>query len=913
MGLQMQLRCNYTHPSGRALSAACFFFSVPALLSAAECVAGTVAVKRTGEPLSFATASITAGDRSAIVRADENGRFGVRDVSGVVALSVRAPGFQTEMIENVKADCAAPPQLRIELEIAPVAETVTVEERAAVVRTDAPEISQTISTRQVQELPSNGRNWTRLALLDPHVRNTAGLGSDGSSGARLSINASSFRHTSHSLDGNSNYDAVFANAPQQSVSLSAVREVKVLTNQYSAEFGGTSSGILVTATKTGTDQLHGELFGYLRPSGPQAAPPVSPYRVPNQRWQAGAAAGGPIRTGRTHVFGTYEKIGQERGSYISSPKPDMFVGRFDEYYALARLDQRWNDRHSSSFRLNGNHGENNNMNDRIGGFTQPSAAQRNLSQAVGAQAAHTSLIGNLYNEVRASYSNYIPSASGALFPQVAINRPNYAVEGGSSSSWVRAQNVQISDTLALAAAGHNVRIGGDYVRLFVKDFSYTPFGEYRFAAGAPTPGQKPQTYIQTFGAALLRYGQSIATAFVQDDWRVRSRLTLNLGLRYERQSLTTDRTNFAPRVGLAWDVTGTGSTTVRAGAGLFYDHYYLYITRRFYLQGVSSPTSTYSIPFGTPGFPEFPNSLTEPPVGVSAGKRDIYLPADKLRNPYALQYSLGIQQRVGEWVFAVDGMHQHTLRQMRANDINHPLPFIRTQAGQRRSGAAADATRPFQTWQGVPVRNITVVENSGSSLYDALDFGVIRRMARRYQFEAHYVYSSSATYAMFFGEPNTGIPSEWNDTGRGERGPSDFHQRHRLVANGLVDLPWKSQLSLVTTVASGLPVNPLTGVDNNGDTYSFDRPPGLGRNSYRAPSQSGVDVSFAKRWTSPRERFGLEFRAEAFNVFNHHNVIKVNSVWGDAAQPAATFLAPIPGVANIDPARQFQAALRLIF
>jgi hypothetical protein len=128
-----------------------------------------------------------------------------------------------------------------------------------------------------------------------------------------------------------------------------------------------------------------------------------------------------------------------------------------------------------------------------------------------------------------------------------------------------------------------------------------------------------------------------------------------------------------------------------------------------------------------------------------------------------------------------------------------------------------------------------------------------------------------------------------------------------------VDLPWKSQVSLVATLASGLPVNPLTGADNNGDTYSFDRPVGLGRNAYRTPAQAGVDVSFAKRWTAPRERFTIEFRAEGFNVLNHNNAIRVNSVWGDSLTPNATFLAPIAGVSNIDPARQFQAALRLIF
>ena len=89
-------------------------------------------------------------------------------------------------------------------------------------------------------------------------------------------------------------------------------------------------------------------------------------------------------------------------------------------------------------------------------------------------------------------------------------------------------------------------------------------------------------------------------------------------------------------------------------------------------------------------------------------------------NPYSLQYSLAVERQLGNgFVLTVDGLHSHVLRQMRVNDINRPAPLIRTAAGQVRSAAAADATRPYTSFLGIPARLIAVIENSNSSIYDA--------------------------------------------------------------------------------------------------------------------------------------------------------------------------------------------------
>ena len=166
---------------------------------------------------------------------------------------------------------------------------------------------------------------------------------------------------------------------------------------------------------------------------------------------------------------------------------------------------------------------------------------------------------------------------------------------------------------------------------------------------------------------------------------------------------------------------------------------------------------------------------------------------------------------------------------------------------------------------------------------------------------------------MFFADYNSGIPSEWwsnwNDL---ERGPSDFYQRHRFIADAVLRGPYKTTLSVVGNFGSGLPVNPLTGQDDNGDGYRSDRPVGLSRNSFHTPAQKTVDLAVAKQFTV-RDRLLAETRVEALNVLNSKNFINVNNNYGGGATPSSSFLTPLPGIANTDPSRQLQFVVRLMF
>src|SRR5690606_12645678 len=154
-------------------------------------------------------------------------------------------------------------------------DTIDVTDSSPGLTRDSAELSTVVDARALHDLPTNGRNLARFALLDARGRNPSGLGGDSFAQNRLSINANTFRDTQHRLDGDTNYDTLFNNAPLQRVPLTAVREFRVLTNQFNAEHGSTAAGLTITTTKSGTDEWHGEAFFLGRPSGIQARPPLA--------------------------------------------------------------------------------------------------------------------------------------------------------------------------------------------------------------------------------------------------------------------------------------------------------------------------------------------------------------------------------------------------------------------------------------------------------------------------------------------------------------------------------------------------------------------------------------------------------------------------------------------------------------
>lgn len=853
---------------------------------------------------------ITAGGSTLVASSNTEGDFIVTGLQSgqQYTVVIRALGFET-----MKRDGVMPGEtpVALTLKVDPLQQDITVFAEDEQLKT-TPDIALTLSPRSLTQLPSVARNLSQFALLDPRARNTVGSGSDGRQATRLTLNNQSFRFTQYLLDGSTNFDFIFSNGPQQNVSLSAVGEFKLLTNQFPAQYGRASGGIVLVSTKAGSDDFHGEAFFFGRPSGIQAAPPVSTFHVPNSKLQWGSTVGGPIKRGKTNFLLSYEQLHQERGAFIQSPTATFFTGKQDSWFGLARIDHKWNDHQFTTLRLNGDFLTTNNLNDIVGGFVQSSAGRTDIQQSASAQVTQRSLFANWLNDFRFSYANALPVWYTPFNSSISIVRPSYSTTGGSAIEHVRTNTWQVTDTLARTWRSHTFTLGGDYIKVYTNHHLInSQYGTYTFAAGAPTVGQQPLRYVVSVGGSSMKYGQDLMAAYLQDDWKVTSRLTANLGLRYDFQSNANGRANFQPRLGLSWDPFGQGKTIVRAGAGLFYDQLYGQLQRNAINQGPDSTSATYTIT--NPSYP------TPPVISGTSDRRDLYLLSPTLNNPYTMQVSVGIEQQLpAKFVLQIDGAFLASRHQLTLVNLNAPTPFIRTAANPNatRSTTVANATRPYLTYTRsngttIPVANVEQVTNGANARNPSLEIQVSRHFGNHFQIQTAYLYSSNITNAFFTGALGSGTPNVWNVTA-GENAPSNYYQRNRFIASGIVDLPFAFRLTGTTVAASGMPINPVTGVDNDGDGIAADRPFGLSRNSFTGPKQAQTDFALARTFHVYRH-MNLETRAEVSNVLNHSNFVTLTSTYGNTTTPGSSFMKPQAGVQNSDPARQIQFATRILF
>jgi hypothetical protein len=412
--------------------------------------------------------------------------------------------------------------------------------------------------------------------------------------------------------------------------------------------------------------------------------------------------------------------------------------------------------------------------------------------------------------------------------------------------------------------------------------------------------------------------------FLQDDWRLAPRMTLNAGVRYEyntppydadnrmrifdldtrqlqqvgsgglsRSGLHADRNNIAPRLGLSWDVGGNGATVLRGGYGIFYDSGTLIENSALYF---NPPEFTLQLFF--PGAQ--PLRLDNPfPAGRGFSPRATVNTLDpRARTAYTQQGSLAFEQNFGGTSAAVRYVTSHGDNLVRKRNLNQPPP----------GPGPIDARRPIPGFA-----DILLVESSASSSYHALQMSVVRRPTHRLSLRGAYTLSKSMDDASAFlatdGDDNTpqdsrNLAAEW--------GPSDYDVRHRLVVSGMIDLtdfggwaPLRNwQIGAVLAAQSGRPFTPRVSFDNSntgnvgGGTFAYDRPlvvttvpagvrsvsyggrtfviapqysyGNAGRNSLTGPSSVTLDLMAARRIRIGLRR-ALTLRLEAFNALNRRN------------------------------------------
>ncbi|HEY0428248.1 MAG TPA: TonB-dependent receptor [Pyrinomonadaceae bacterium] len=819
------------------------------------------------------------------------------------------------------------------------------------VQSDSAELGTRLDLQKIDNTPVLGRKLTNLVQLNSSVRPARGTGDLFLNNFLFVVNGSGRRQTTFSLDGSTGNDdwgrqTIFTNLP-----FSTIQEFTVLSNPVSAEFGRTAGNVVNIVTKSGTNDFSADLLFMARPSGLQARLPLANRRTRDELFQLSGVFSGPIIKDRTHFLVGAEGNWQRRDTVITSVlAPGTFGGEYKQGMFFARVDHQINEYNTLTTRFNLERFTDTNPADAVGGNNLPSAARTFERDTYAAQISLTTLISSkIVNEGRLQFqlgspiTKFTPANVSTQFI-----RP-ISTEGESRAAFLQDHQFQFADTLSLIFGKQAVKIGGDLEYSSSggngQEFGSGFFlGQFRFTNARSANPAIPTSaltiadaasFTQSFGNANYNVSQWLWSLFVQDDWRARQDLTLNLGLRYERQTFTDDTDNLAPRIGFAYNFLGDNKTVVRGSYGIYYSQLRANLGAQFSLGG---PTGVFTFT-ATPGQLGFPTSLTALPTfpaGASLPARDIVIRPgraafynqffdtsklrgypDKLLNPMTQQGTIGVERSLGgDFFLKIDYVRARTADIDRLLDLNAPslfIPFV-TLATATRSVAAANATRPI-----VPVANgyrrIQVVVNEGVSVYNGLQINLEKRFSRKFSFLASYTLSKTINTV----EPDAGNgdPADVNQLGAFERGPSLLDQRHRFVLSGYYQLPYGFSVGGVQTAASGRPFAVTAGVDINGDGSTADRPfdvasgTFLERNSGKGTPTYSTDL-FAQKSFSFGERARLELRVEAFNIFNNRNIYGRFGTYGSAVTGTPSLLlgTALGGIANTEPGREVQFQVR---
>jgi hypothetical protein len=863
---------------------------------------------------------------------DREGRFRFPYMKvGPYQVTVRRAGF-AEAVSSLTLSVGSAYDLAFRLVLGATETSVNVSSEAVVLEAARSQIAGTVGQTEVRSLPLNGRNFLDLALLIPGVSptNTASnqLFAETSAVPGQGISVGSQRNFSNSfvVDGlSANDDA--AGLSGVFYGLDTVHEFQVVTSGGQAEIGRALGGFISVVTKSGTNTLHGDLYGYFRNQRFNAANPLSSNKLPVTQAQYGASLGGPLKRDRTFYFGNFEQrqLNQSglitispanvaavnaqldavgfRGARIATgiyPNPVHLTN------LLGKVDHQFSTRDQFSVRYSLY--DVSSRNSRGAGAlsaASASAGLENTDQTIAVSNILT-LSARTVNETRGQFtrSNLLAEPSDPAGPTVSI--AGVATFGRlAGSPTARTNNLyEVVNNLSHQTAGHAVRLG---VNVLYNGTTITYprqlRGSYAFSSLANflTGVYNNAGYTQTFGNSVVGQTNPNVGFYVQDEWRLRPSLTLNAGLRYDLQFLDrigTDRNNVSPRAGFAWSPFASRRMVVRGGFGLYYDRIPLRALANALLSSnnTTALTSTSQVSISLSptqtGAPVFPNVLGSLPSGVLVNFTTM---DPKMQNAYSTQGSVEVEQQVGRNATLSVGYQR--LRGIHLIvSINQNVPTC--VASGNNNGCRPDPN----------YANNSQYRSQADSVYNALHVSFQQRPTKWGSYRISYAYSKSSNNVgeFFFSSPVNPY-NIWEDWGR-----SDDDQRHRVVVQGALQR-YGFELSGMLQYYSALPLNLTTGATTIQGTTGRPVVNGafIPRNAGVGSDFFGINLRLSRSFKLT-ERLRLEGLAEAFNALNHRNNLTKNGVFGTGAypgSPSATF----GQVTSVQDPRSLQLALRMRF
>jgi Carboxypeptidase regulatory-like domain/TonB dependent receptor len=950
----------------------------------------------------------TGVQRSAISVATGEYQFTFLPV-GAYRVEIQSPGFRPEVVPRLVVEVGRTIVRDFHLEVGDVAETVTIASEVPLIEHSIA-LGQIIDERTMESIPLNGRKVLQLALLAPGSMTppqAGALTTPSRAQGSQAINSAGHR------EGTANFqvNGITLNDQLNNIlifqpPIDSVEEFRIDNASPQADYGRNSGASINIVTRSGTNQLHGGLVEFFRHRALDARNAFSTGgEAPFQRHQFGGHVGGPVARNRTFFFATYEGLRQDQGlpvnsvvlsdaqrMAISHPVIRKLIGQIPR---ATQIDERgiarfigWADAPVDVHQWAGDFSHQFGRSQRLHGFyalqsdrrseplelgsTLPGFGDLRLGRRQLLTVEHT-VAADTYrlHQTRAGFSRLAFESR----PLAQLSAADYGVETGQAPgpglpvfnvagaftfggpavvtpSWRTDTTTVISHAMSYARGAHAIRSGGEF-RQFTYNARQLDAGTFNFPSVPAFMSGVANSFRVALGDQPAYITQRALGVFGQDSVRVHSKLTVDLGVRYEWNITPTERDdrwvvfdantasllrigvhrdevyrqnhNLEPRIGVAWDPWAGGRTLVRAAYALTVEQPIINAVSNL---GGNPPLG---VPLTVTGVVPVESAFR---LAGAAGLAPVTINPN-YENGAVHSWNVNLQREIGSRMAALVGYVWSQGTQLRlSRNINQPVNGVRPY--------------PFVSDQspilpGAPLGNITQVESSGKSSYRALWVSLTQRLSRGLQFSGSYTWSRSLDYNSLSG-PATSVTVQNSYDVADSRGLSDFDARHRLVVSAVYELPFGThtllegwRLAAILQAQSGNPVSivtsnsTLTGVANTvrpdvtgpveiiGDVNRWFDPSvfvavdgfgNLQRNSVVGPSFANLDVSIAKTIRAS-SRVRVLVQADVFNVLNHASLGQPGRIVGSPNFGVITNTRFPPG--DSGSSRQTQLGVKIVF
>jgi Carboxypeptidase regulatory-like domain/TonB dependent receptor len=821
---------------------------------------------------------------------------------GNYTITITKPGFATfaQTLEILVGQTAT---VNAQLKPGVATELIEVTSQAPLVDQAKTDVSENITPTEVEQLPMVGRDVANLAYLAPGVKAADSYDPTKNRYAILSVNGNGGRDVNVTVNGVDNKDNTVG-GPVMQMPLEAVQEFQISTQRFSAVNGRSQGAAINMITKSGTNLLHGSVFGYFRDTNlntdekdPNGDGTTSKSHPDYTRQQFGGSIGGPFRKDKLFGFFALEREREHQAQTVDKTsfneltiaKANGFVDQPSATIPRPFFEWRYNGRtdwvvdSKNTVYLSYTSQVNDSLNDQSDATMDLTEGNFTRNHMIVSNLTWNSLFSNTtVNQFTFGYqywNNLIDSdlrAPNVIFPHASFGTNTNVPQQSFQKKW------QFRDDLSKTVGRHTFKTGADYIYNPVEGgfFEFNPTLLIRFGAdpscilgvapNATTPGCGPSAFPNGFATRGSVTEMSIANGnpyflvatkqlglYFQDDWKATNRLTLNLGLRWDkdfnliggsdinnsrtyqelvainspitnpyiRKIAQDDNKDFSPRVGLAYDLTGKGNHILRAGFGLYFGNVFQNIPLFMEQQANTTVFQTLfdltdpvndmvpgtTIPLGQWRYGVDPMPTIAAPSSqlnrLSIGR----LMDPNYRNPMTEEFNGGYSWALNpNTAIEVEYTHVLGLHENKTINIDQKVPVNGKCCTRPLDAAFAAAGQPLLG----SVRNDEAINRSH---YDGTNFSFRQRMTHRFSINATYTlawaYSYDGGAATYRNYPrlatNPFAPYEW--------GPDFNDERHHVTFSGIVDLPKGFQLSPIMQFGSARPYN-LTNSSNTLNT-----------------------------------------------------------------------------------------------